>query len=191
MSQWGQDATRVAALRRSSATDFDRWSRLESHNKGWINRAKLAVQFIAKDASVLELGAGHAFLRGLLDPSCSYQPSDIVMHQPDFLVIDLNKQFNLPRQYDVIVGLGVFEYVYNISAAFMVLRESMSRLIFTYCCRIPGSDVDIRMRQGWLSDLNENSVDQLLLDLDLNLHRKFAIQELPAFRQIMYVVDVS
>jgi hypothetical protein len=67
----------------------------------------------------------------------------------------------------------------------------MSRLIFTYCCRIPGSDVDIRMRQGWLSDLNEDSVDQLLFDLDLNLHRKFAIQEHPAFRQIMYVADVS
>lgn len=191
MSKWGQDAARVSDLRERRESDYQRWKDLDSHNTGWVNRIKLAVQHIPKGSSVLELGAGHAFMRDLIDASCSYQAADIVAHQPDFLVIDLNKPYRLPQRYDVIVALGVFEYVFDVAAALERLKGSAKRIIFTYCCHVPSNDSDLRMRQGWLSDLNERALDAIIDEKRFEVRRKSSIQDTAGFKQIMYVIDTD
>lgn len=191
MSKWGQDAERIARLREGQASDVERWSTLDNHNEGWINRAQIALKSIPPGATVVELGAGRAFLRELLPSSCTYLPVDLVAHAPDFLVVDLNdRDWQLPAS-DAIVALGTFEYIYDFFGVLRKLRSNAKRIIFTYCCRVDGSDPGLRMRQGWLTDFTQAEVEQHVAAAGLKVTQKIDFQKEVHFTQIMWVTDVD
>ena len=189
MSEWAQNSNRVKALKDARESDYDRWSRLDSHNPGWVNRVKLAVKFIPDGAKVLELGAGQALMQGELGERACYQPSDIVPHKSDFLVLDLNRHDPIPSGFDIIVALGVLEYIYDVPLNLDRIAKSAGRTIFTYCCKTESSDVSPRLNQGWLSDLTAQDVDDAITEAHLKIVNCTVIQETPTFTQIFYVAD--
>jgi hypothetical protein len=189
-SKYGQDAERIAALRATRQSDVERWSSLDSHNEGWVNRVRMAVRFIPQESRVVEIGAGRAFMRELLPPGCKYVPADLVAHQPDFLQVDLNADgWELPEA-DVLVALGTLEYVYDVPATLKKLASRATRLIVTYCCRVPEADAEARLRHGWLSDYTEDQMIAHLESIPLKSLRNVAFQNEAYFKQIMWVGDV-
>lgn len=190
-SKWGQDADRIAELRSKESSDIDRWSKLDSHNEGWVNRATLAAQFISPNSKIVELGAGRAFLRTLAPAGCTYIPTDLVAHEPDFLVIDLNSDgWTLP-QSDFTVALGTFEYIYNLQELFNKLSQSAKKILFTYCCRVEGSDVNIRLRQGWLNDFRSDEIEAFYQKSGYTIVRKLEFQKELYFVQTMWLVEID
>jgi len=189
MSKWGQDAERIAALRAQRQSDTERWSSLDNHNEGWVNRVRMALKFIPPNSAVVEVGAGRAFMRDLLPEGCTYVPADLVAHQPDFIELDLNtNDWHLPDS-DVLVALGTMEYVYDFPGVLTKLRATTRRIIFTYCSHVEGADPQNRMRQGWLTDFSQEEVEHYLDSAHLSVVKKVLFQDEVHFKQVMWVAD--
>src|SRR5690606_18515194 len=84
---------RIAAtrhLRRSGATDLDRWSVGENLDRAWERRVVAAADLIAPGSSVVDLGAGRQALARHLPAGATYTPADVVPRSPDTVIVDVN-----------------------------------------------------------------------------------------------------
>jgi hypothetical protein len=76
-------------------TNLKRRQSIHSKSRKWRGRYKLISKHIFPDDSVIEFCYGGMVLRDYLDPTCAYQPSDLIDRNNDCLVVELNK--NLPE----------------------------------------------------------------------------------------------
>src|SRR5262245_38486113 len=113
-------------------TDFDRWSDIESLELAWDQRAEVAAGFVPAGSRVLDIGCGRMALSRFLPNGCIYQPCDLVARDNRTIVCDLNAgQFPSAQAggSDVIVMLGLLEYIVDLDALFVHLRHSKCDLV--------------------------------------------------------------
>jgi methyltransferase family protein len=141
-------------------TDFDRWSDMTAFQRTWDARARLAAQYITDGTHILDLGCGRMALRRFLPPRCVYRGCDLVARDDDTVVCNFNAgEFpeEVSRKVDVIVLLGVLEYIVDVDAFFDRLRYSNRDVVLSYSPREWSSNID-RAALGWFNAL---SLDEL------------------------------
>jgi hypothetical protein len=111
------------------------WADPSNYNKGWNARAMAAVNLIADEKWICDLGCGQQAVRSLLQSPCVYLPADLKQWTPDTAVCDLNRNV-LPERYlracDVCLLLGVIEYVWQPGPLFRRLAQVCKTVIFSY-----------------------------------------------------------
>lgn len=143
-------------------TDAARWSNPNSLEPSWDARAELAAQFIPGGTRVLDLGCGKMALERFLPYGCHYQGCDLVARNSRTIVCDFNTgQFptEAASQSDIIVFLGVLEYILDADAFFAHLRASNRDIVLSYCAT-DLSSVD-RASLGWMTHFSFLDLAQL------------------------------
>jgi hypothetical protein len=160
-------------------TDRERWSDPRNIYDSWEPRTKMVAALVPNNSRVIEFGAAKRRLEKYLDPSCTYQPSDVVERGEGTLVCDLNER-PLPDLgadvYDVAVIIGVLEYVRDVPAVLDWLAQYVSMFVVTYACakangKSPRARVEkvARLRHGWVNDYREEEFRALFTDRGFRL----------------------
>lgn len=136
-------------------TDLTRWSDAKQLEPAWEARAVMAADFIAAGTRVLDIGCGAMKLERHLPFGASYQPCDVVARDARTIVVDLNTQ-DLPRDAvaaaDLVVMLGVWEYIYKPEALFRAFAASGKSILCSYCDATLTANADRRRALGWVND---------------------------------------
>ena len=160
-------------------TDRERWSDPRNIYASWEPRTKMVAALVPDNSRVIEFGAAKRLLEKYLDPSCTYQPSDVVDRGPGTLVCDLNER-PLPDlgvdAYDVAVIIGVLEYVRDVPAVLDWLAQYVSFFVVTYACakvsgKSPLAFVQkiARLRHGWVNSYREEEFRSLFIERGFKL----------------------
>ena len=161
-------------------TDFDRWSNIDSLEAAWDQRAEVAAGFVPAGSRVLDIGCGRMALSRSLPNGCDYQPCDLVARDSKTIVCDLNRgQFPsaAAAEADVIVMLGLLEYIVDIDGLFTHLRHAKCDLVVSYCVTDLTADID-RASLGWINHLSLMDLAMLFDRFDFRVERSDRIDEL-------------
>ncbi len=160
-AQWDyrmvDEATRRRTVLAAGHTDMARWSNSASLDSAWNARAVLAAKLIPAGSRVLDLGCGAMELERHLPPTCTYRPADVVARDPRTRIVDLNAGTpaeELFASIDVVVMLGVWEYLYRPDETFVALARAGVTTVCSYCVTDITGDVYERRRSGWVNDLS-------------------------------------
>lgn len=148
-------------------SDVSRWSDLRNHDPRWDARSKQAALLIESGAVVLEFGAGRRVLEQCLAPGCKYLPSDLSSRGPDTLICDLNQRpLPVVPPSDVVVFLGVLEYVSDVPSVLVHVRESTSKVILSYACAHSGTlrERIARRRMSWVNDYTTHTITSMFAE---------------------------
>ncbi len=152
------NVSRILDLVSRKQPDRDRWGDPASYGgEHWDSRAKQAARLVDDGARVLEIGVGKGTFRDEVKARCRFVGADLNPLDDQTLALDLDSDPLPPGEFDVIVLLGVLEYLHNLPAVAEKLRAGAPRLLLSYCS-IPGdgaSDtvVAARRERGWVNDL--------------------------------------
>lgn len=144
-----QHTERLKAL---GLSDIGRWSSPENFKANWSSRSGIVAKLIHAKSRVLDLGCGHMALEADLPPGCDYIPADIVARDERTLLCDLNRKVLPEVTADVVVMLGVIEYIHDPVGLLSLISTRWSRLLMTY----NPSDLDAgrdRRVHGWFCNL--------------------------------------
>jgi hypothetical protein len=114
---------------------------------------------------VLDLGCGKMHVEKYLHPSCGYIPADLVQRDYRTLYCDLNKGI-IPdniKETDIVLMLGVMEYVYNPIRVLQELSRHGKRVIISYCDTDTSNlkDTVARSRLGWVNAYSKSDLRSL------------------------------
>lgn len=131
-------STRVArnvTHRLLSRSDYNRWTNLTNFEIWWDARTEKIARLIPPHSRVIEFGAGRQQLEKLLDPTCTYVPSDLVDRGPGTFVCDLSRR-PLPDlshlNVDTAVFGGVLEYIHDLESLAEWLARYVSVCVASY-----------------------------------------------------------
>ena len=137
-------------------TDVERWSDVERLEPAWDARAEFASQFIPAGARVLDLGCGRMSVKQFLPNGCTYQGCDLVARDESTVVCDFNRG-EFPTQAageaDIIVMLGVLEYIVDVESFFTHLRFCKLDIVLSYCATDFSEGRD-RAALGWINHMS-------------------------------------
>jgi len=162
----------AATFRRvRSLTDGVRWAEVQNLCPGWDERTIFIAGMIPAGVSVVEFGAGRLVLPAHLKPGCSYQPVDLVARSAETIAFDLNVHPypQLPRCYDHAVFSGVLEYVRDLPRLMRWLPQIADNVVFSYAVADHLCDPVTRRRNGWVNNLSDAEVRQLLCESGMKL----------------------
>lgn len=137
-------------------TDRARWSDPASLDPAWEDRAQIAAQFVPAGSRVLDLGCGNMALQRFLPYGCSYQGCDLVARDARTIVCDFNAgQFptEAANNADIVVILGVLEYIHDVEAFFTHLRSTNHDVVLSYCATDLSGPAD-RASLGWKTNFS-------------------------------------
>ena len=157
-----EEHERRIAVIRSGATDVARWSDPRNLERSWEPRAIAASAHIAAGSRVLDLGCGSMHLERALPFACFYQPCDVVSRDERTIVADLNAgQFPAAAaaNSDVVVMLGVWEYVFDADQVFAKLAAAGKPIVCSYCDSGSTPHQERRRGLGWVNDF---TIDQFI-----------------------------
>lgn len=139
-------------LRGLKQTDTERWSHPDNLDRSWERLPLAAAPLIPPGARVLDLGAGHEALERHLPADVVYVPADVVARTPRTVVVDVNAGEFPEGTYDVVVMLGLLEYVHDVPALLRRAAGAASTLVASYCT-VTRWDRERRLEKGWFNDL--------------------------------------
>jgi len=139
-------------LMHTRASDIARWSVVDNFQSNWKDRAHCVAALAGSGRKVLDLGCGRMDLEGVLQPGCVYIPCDLLARDDRTIVCDLNAGQVPDIDADVVVMLGVLEYIHDPLALLQRIATRWRRLILTYntADRDAGRD---RLQHGWFNAL--------------------------------------
>jgi hypothetical protein len=171
-------ANRNLAIEKS--TDIDRWSNVDALDPAWDRRAEIAARFIPAGSRVLDLGCGRMALRLSLPYGCSYVPCDLVARDAETVVCDFNAgQFPAGHaaDADIIVMLGVLEYVADVDAFLEKLKRSGCDILLSYCIQEASERLD-RPSLGWMNNFSMVDLAVLFDRFGFRIERSEQIDDL-------------
>lgn len=154
----------------------------------WQQRATAATDLLAPllattDGSlrvVADVGCGDQKLRrALADRSlrCEYRGYDLLPQTPDTTRCDLHTD-TLPGTADVIVMLGVLEYLRDLPAVLRRLPHSVPWLLVSHVVRERSRYTEAQLRElGWINHLTTTDLERLLLASGFHEHRTTSTDE--------------
>jgi hypothetical protein len=156
------DETKRRKQRRATrATDRERWSDPGRLEPAWDARAGFAARFIPAGVRVLDLGCGAMALERHLPVGCTYVPADLVARDARTLECELNAARYPEGDWDVIVLLGVLEYVFEPLALLRWLRAQDAPALLSYCPTELTGAAD-RAALGWVNDFSTAALTALI-----------------------------
>ncbi len=164
-------------------SDVERWSRGENFSQTWSARAEMVARLIDPGLTVLDLGCGaNMDLEKALGPQTCYIPADLVARDTRTLVCDLNAGQTPEVEADVVVMLGVIEYLHDPQAVLDRLARRYRRLIATYTPVELNPQQD-RRAHGWFNDLTSAGLVEMAIAAGFQLDAivPFEVQRLYAF----------
>lgn len=146
---------RRKAVIQAGKSDVERWLNPAQLEAAWEPRAVAAAALIPAGTRVADIGCGAMALERHLPFGCTYLPVDLVARDERTIVVDLNVDGLTPNALgnaDIIVLLGVWEYLYKPSRLFTELAATRRPIVCSYC------PLDLSPRQdrralGWVNDL--------------------------------------
>jgi hypothetical protein len=154
----GKDIQRLLDLARARRPDRERWGKPESYKDQWNARAEQAARLVPDGARVLEIGVGKGAFRALIEARCSYLGADLNPIDARTLPLDLDADPLPAGPFDMVVLLGVIEYLHAVPKVAEKLRAAAPRLLVSYCCvpQDPPSPAVLEARRGlgWVNDLD-------------------------------------
>jgi hypothetical protein len=154
-------------------TDHQRWANPENLEASWEPRSRFAAQLIGRNSTVLDLGCGRMLIEKYLRSGCTYLPADVARRDARTLHCDINRG-ELPPEaddVDVVLMLGVIEYVFDLPALFARLARGRGRVMVTYCdpetSRL--SSFEQRAALGWVNALSRTELKSLFAAAGLRL----------------------
>ncbi len=115
------------------------WSSLRNLSPKRHFRARVAAKQVRRRESVLDLGCGDMHVESHLPRGCSYQPCDLAPRDDRTIVCDFNAGEMPPaRDYDVVMLLGVLEFIQQPSALIAQLPRYRAR---SWCISYHPSDL--------------------------------------------------
>jgi len=143
---------KILIFRLLHRSDYKRWTDPGSLETWWDTRTEKIARLIPPNARVIEFGAGRRQLEKLLDPSCTYVPSDLTDRGPGTIVCDLN-QLPLPDlsyvKAEVAVFSGVLEYIRDLGALIAWLSDQVPLCIASYAYVPTSQNAFRRIRERW------------------------------------------
>ena len=158
--------SRILDLVSKRQPDRDRWGDPASYGGDhWDSRAKQAAHLVRDGARVLEIGVGKGTFRDEVKGRCSFVGADLNPLDDQTLAMDLDSDALPAGAFDVIVLMGVLEYLHNLPAVAEKLRAGAPQVLISYCS-IPGNAasaavVSARRERGWVNDLTVPQVRAL------------------------------
>ncbi len=158
---------------RNQETDLVRWSNPENLEAGWEPRSRFAAALIPRRSSVLDIGCGRMMVEKYLHPSCTYLPADVAPRDTRTLPCDINKGL-IPEavdSVDIVLMLGVIEYVFDLPAFLKRLAHGRGRIMVTYCDTETGklAEPERRAALGWVNALTREQLKALFQSAGLRL----------------------
>lgn len=140
---------RNLARRLLHQSDYNRWTHLDNYEIWWDARTEKIARLIPPNSQVIEFGAGRRQLEKLLDPTCTYVPSDLVDRGPRTFICDLNRR-PLPDlshlNVDTSVFGGVLEYIHDVESLVEWLAQHVSLCVASYVGVPPRNGIFRRLR---------------------------------------------
>lgn len=168
------DGSRVSQQRRFNCHDQD--------NPTWRERAELCAELVgqlkfpaSQVVALADIGCGDQKLREALlqkGIKCHYQGYDLFPQSLDVIQFDLQSDV-LPRTYDVVVLLGVIEYLEQLARVLAALATQTSCLVFSHVIRRDDYYTQARLTElGWLNHFTAAEIGQLVEDQGLTVTRR-------------------
>ena len=137
-------------------TNVARWNNAASLSPDWAARAQFISRLLPPGLSVLDIGCGGMDVERFVSPK-EYIPVDIAARDGRTIVLDLNAEplpEDLLARPDVVVALGVLEYVEDVDRVLAAVARAGKPFLFTYCVveRNVGTD---RRADDWINDFTE------------------------------------
>jgi len=164
-----QEQSRVLSKAASTLlvrTNVRRWREVSKNpHPHWDGRNQIIARLIPAGSSVIDLGCGPQTLRRHLDPSCKYQPCDVIRSTPDVIFCDFNSGIypDIKESYDYVICSGVFEYIRN-PAEFLKKNSRLGRvMILSYnpLHQMPGDSKIRRLNCDWINHFTKAEVEAL------------------------------
>lgn len=155
-----------ATLTLMSRTNVNRWREVSKNpHPSWDGRNQIIARLIPVGASVIDLGCGPQTLRRHLDPTCSYQPCDVIKSTPDVIFCDFNSGIypQVSQVYDYVVCSGVFEYIRN-PVEFLEKNSLLGKtVILSYnpLNQMPGDSKIRRLNCDWINHFTKTELETL------------------------------
>jgi SAM-dependent methyltransferase len=180
------------------ASDGDRarrWGDRKSYQPSWDARAEAAARMLPDGASILEIGVGAGAFRALVAGRHPYLGADLAPLDPETLPLDLDIDPLPAGPFDVVVMLGVMEYLHSPEQALQKARASGRRALFSYCCLKASADraqiVRKRRERRWINDWSR---DELIANAERagwRLAREEPFNEDDDFHQAIFMAEPS
>lgn len=142
------------------------WTDLED-NIDW-DLMKPSVEIIAglidkNTNSVIDYGAGQMYLKKLINSNITYYPVDYFKRFPETIVCDLNEGVFPDITTDTAVLNGVLEFLTTAAELLKyVCKKTKHRIILSYMTIDKYSNKDSRRASGYVSDLSEKDILNVL-----------------------------
>ncbi|MBY5851261.1 class I SAM-dependent methyltransferase [Rhizobium ruizarguesonis] len=141
----------------------------EQTGTSWNERANIAAELIRKAAfldstrwlSIADIGCGDGKLEAAIAPKLStftYQGYDLHPQAKRFLQLDI-KNDPLPREFDIVVLLGVLEYLPDIQPVLRELCRKCRYFVVSHTCNPIGVSAEQIERRNWITLLSKEQFD--------------------------------
>jgi hypothetical protein len=154
-----------AAVTLAVPTHKRRWKKVSQNPAPhWDWRNKIISGLVPAGSSVLDLGCGAQTLRRHLDPTCRYQPSDVIVSTPDVIFCDFNAGVYpaVKETYDFVICSGLFEYIRKPEEFLQRVPPLGRTMIFTYSPAVPGQTRLHRLSVNWVNHFTREEMEALL-----------------------------
>lgn len=150
-----------SVMRRLGRTHRTRWERTAHRVPGWDERNELIASMVPPSSSVLDVGAGFQSLRSYLDPTCTYQPADLIQKTPETWLIDFNADIypEVSESFDVVICSGVLEYAKRPEELLAWMGSSGTTILVSYAALTP--DYPKRKRGTWFNHMTREELERM------------------------------
>ena len=182
------DPARMHSLANTFSPDRQRWGNPSSYKPDWDNRAQLVAPLIPDGAHVLEIGVGTGSLKKLIQHRCVFVGADLEPIDSDTRSLDLDSEPLPHDRYDIIVMLGVFEYLHRPQDAMVKIASATDHVVLSYCCAsesFPGV-AEIRGQRGWVNHFSENEFIRMFAMLGFGFISRMTYSAADDFEQIIF-----
>jgi len=143
------------------------------------------------DQSVADYGAGQMYLKTFLRQGVSYYPIDYIKRFDETIVCDLNTGVFPKLETDVAVLNGVLEFLITAESLLRyVCRQTRKKVILSYMTADRFPNPEARRTSGYVSDLTEQQIIQLLKECGFGLLRKESDPLDPTDTIYLFVRDI-
>ena len=148
---------------------------------------------VPDNASILEIGVGAGAFRALVAGRHSYLGTDLAPLDPETLALDLDLDPLPAGTFDVVVMLGVLEYLHAPEQALRKARASGRRALFSYCCLKARADrtqiVRKRRERRWINDWSRDELIDNAERAGWRLAREEPFNEGDDFHQAIFMAE--
>jgi len=150
------------------AEAFREWKDIEYFDKTWKNRIRLMASFLPEKVSVLDLGCGEMWLKGIGEFS-EYIPVDYCDRGPGTQVCDFNNGEFPAAKADYAFVSGCLEYVKDADWFVRKISEACDACVISYCTTDYTPSIDVRNERCWVNSFSRGDIIRLFQTVDMCL----------------------